>query len=721
MQLMSWIQTLFSGKKNTTMDQKIAQEPIPQVDSNRARILADNPITKAEDDALERVQPASSFAKQILALNYSEGVVVGVLGPWGSGKTSFVNLSQFFLKNSGVTVLEFNPWMFSGADQLVQSFFIELSAQLKLSPDLAEIGKLVEDYGDAFSGLGWLPLIGPWIERGRAVSGIIGKTLQRKKEGIRGSQVRLRDALKKIANPILVILDDIDRLSTQEIRDVFKLVRLTANFPNIIYLLAFDRYRVEQALGEQGIPGRDYLEKILQIGIDLPAIPDHVLNSQIFKSIDASLEHIENPGFFDSDFWPDVFMEVIQPLIKNMRDVRRYAAAIHGTAQDLCGQVALVDVLALEAVRVFLPDVFQSLHASIEGLTTTSSYSYRDEPSQLKAQVENLIQSGGQQAECVRNLIRRLFPGGERHIGGANYGGDWNNRWLRERRVAHKDVLRYYLERVMGDKLQAFSYAENAWTKMTDKNEFENYLQSIPIDKVQDVISSLEAYEDEFGEQHIVPATIVLLNMLPQLPNRQHGMFDLDIRLVIGRVVYRLIRALKTPDAIESAVQEILPQVKTLSSKQELITDVGYRDSAGHKLVSEAAAKAFEVDWRMAVRSANKEDLANETDLLRTFLLTKREAESGEPELIIPNSPQVTYALLKSARSDVRSQSLGSRTVHLKPRLAWNVLIELYGDEEILRDRIEQLKATPPDEVGDLFELADKYLSGWRPKDFGDD
>lgn len=704
------------------MDQETTQPSTSQVDQTVDRIRADNPITKSEEDALGRVKPASSFARQVLAIDSSEGVVVGVLGPWGSGKTSFVNLSQVFLKESGVTVLEFNPWMFSGADQLVQSFFIELSAQLKLRPDLTEIGQLVGDYGETFSGLGWLPLIGPWIERGRVVTDIIAKTLQRKKEGIKASQSKVREALEKIDKPIIVILDDIDRLSTPEIRDVFKLVRLTANFPNIIYLLAFDRYRVEQALGEQGIPGRDYLEKILQIGIDLPAVPAHVLNSQIFKAIDASLENIESPGHFDSDLWPDVFMEVIQPLIRNMRDVRRYAAAIHGTARDLDGQVALVDVLALEAVRVFLPDVFHSLHASVDGLTTTTSgYGHRDEPLQLKEQIENLVRAGGEQEESVRNLIRRLFPGGERHLGGSHYGGDWNNRWLRERRVAHKDVLRYYLERVVGEQLQAFTDAENAWAKITDKAEFESYLQSLPIERMQDVISSLEAYEDEFGEQHVVPATVVLLNLLPQLPDRQRGMFDLDTRLVVGRVVYRLVRALKEPEAIAAVVQEILPQVLPLSSKQELITDVGYREGAGHKLVSEEAAKAFEAEWRAAVRSASPKELAKETDLLRTLLLTKREAEPDEPELLVPDSPQVTHALLKSARSEVRSQSMGSRAVRLKPRLAWDILTELYGDEDILRDRIEALKATPPNEIEDLFDLADKYLSGWRPKEFDDD
>lgn len=719
---MNWIRTIFSRKKDDSIVQVIENPSMPEEEQKAARITSDNPITRAEQDTLGRLKPASSFAEQVLTLDSSEGVVVGVLGPWGSGKTSFVNLSQSFLKESGVTVLEFNPWMFSGADQLVQSFFIELSAQLKLRPDLAEIGELIEDYGDTFSGLGWLPLVGPWIERGRVVTDLIAKALQRKKEGVGSSQNRVRQSLKRIDKPILVILDDIDRLSTQEIRDVFKLVRLTANFPNIIYLLAFDRYRVEQALGEQGIPGRDYLEKILQIAIDLPAVPDHVLNAQVFKAIDAAIKGVDNPGHFDSDRWPDVFMEVIRPLIRNMRDVRRYAAAIHGTARDIGGQIALVDVLALEAVRVFLPDVFHGLHSSVEGLTTTSGgYGYREEPPELKNQIDNLVAKGGEHTESIRNLVRRLFPGGERHLGGAHYGGEWSKSWLKERRVAHKEVLRYYLERVVGEELQAFSDAEIAWSVITNKAEFEAYLKSLPIERLQDVISSLEAYEDDYAEQHVVPGTVVLLNLLPLLPDRQRGMFDLDTRLVVGRVVYRLVRALKEPEAIEAAVKEILPQVQSLSSKQELITDVGYREGAGHKLVAEDAAKAFELEWRAQVRSASPEELARETDLLRTMLLVKRESGPEEPQLMVPDSTGVTYSLLKSARSEVRSQSMGSRAVRLKPRLAWDILIDLYGDENVLRDRIDQLKASPPDEIGDLFELTDKYLSGWRPKDFDDE
>jgi hypothetical protein len=47
----------------------------------------------------------------------------------------------------------------------------------------------------------------------------------------------------------------------------------------------------------------------------------------------------------------------------------------------------------------------------------------------------------------------------------------------------------------------------------------------------------------------------------------------------------------------------------------------------------------------------------------------------------------------------------------------------LYGDEATLNERIEALKAWVGDrsEEADLIELADKYASGWRPKEFGDE
>jgi KAP family P-loop domain len=125
-------------------------------------------------------------------------VVVGVLGPWGSGKTSFVNLARPALEEAGVAVLDFNPWMFSGAEQLVDSFFIELSAQLKLRPELGVVGKDLEEYGELLSGLVWIPVVGPWVERGRSATKGLAKILQRRKEGIGARRSKVQNGLVPI-------------------------------------------------------------------------------------------------------------------------------------------------------------------------------------------------------------------------------------------------------------------------------------------------------------------------------------------------------------------------------------------------------------------------------------------------------------------------------------------------------------------------------------------
>ena len=685
-------------------------------------VITDQPISKPEDDVLERARFARSFAKQVLEIDRGEGIVVGVLGPWGSGKTSFINLARLRWEEVGVKVLDFNPWMFSGAEQLVERFFFELSAQMRLLPGLAGIGRLLGKFGSGLVGLlppsPWTVLV-QWLLRTLASIG--------RKEPAKillDRRTKIEKALTKLDKPIVVVLDDIDRLTTSEIRDIFKLVRLTANFPNIIYVLAFDRERVEKALNEQNIPGRDYLEKILQIGFDLPTVSAQTLSGQIVGAINNALSDIDDQGPFDERDWTDVCIEVIRPLIRNMRDVHRYAAAIHGTVRDLGGQVALVDVLALEAIRVFLPDVFRLVHKSVDGLTTTS-YDSAHLSGQLKEQVDRLIEAAvDAEAEVdhtgvVRALVERLFPGGQRHLGGmqVHYGNESKSRWLRERRVAHEDVLRLYLERVVGEGLQAFTEAEQAWARMANREAFDTYLRSLDLERLQDVISSLEVYEDQFSHEHVVPGAVVLLNLLPELPERSRGgLFDLEGWLIVGRVVYRLVRSLKSQGGIEEAIREILPQVTTLSSKLELITT-----GQAHKLISESAVCALKEDWRTQVRSTPTEDLAKEHRLFWLLFRYKKEADPAEPLFEIPDSPSVTLALLESACNEARSQSHRSRFIDRSSHLEWDGLIKLYGDESTLRERIEALKASQPEGSDELLLLADKYLGGWRPRDMDED
>jgi hypothetical protein len=100
-----------------------------------------------------------------------------------------------------------------------------------------------------------------------------------------------------------------------------------------------------------------------------------------------AVDDISNLTRFGASRWTDVMAEVVAPLIRNMRDVRRYCLSAQGTLRALESDIELVDVLALEAVRVFLPDVYARLANACDALTKTGFGAGSPE---LKAQIEQL-------------------------------------------------------------------------------------------------------------------------------------------------------------------------------------------------------------------------------------------------------------------------------------------------------------------------------------------
>ena len=724
-----------------------------------ASLPGDNPIRDQEDDILERIAVADAFAQRVLDLDANEGAAVGVFGPWGSGKTSFINLARRTFECKGVPVLDFNPWLFSGVEQLVERFFAELSASMGMKSELKEIGEAFGKYGaalNAVAGVASALLAAPQIaEIVKAIPSLAGATSQ--PESVDKLRNRMEQALRKRREPIVVVLDDVDRLSAPEIREVFKLVRLTASFPNIIYIVSCDRLRVEQALGEQGLSGRDYLEKIIQWSFNLPEIPRHLLAQQLFKAIENTLADIENPGPFDDNVWGDVYRGILRPLIRNMRDVRRFAMAIRDTVSGLEGQVAQADVLALEAIRVFLPDVFRLLPGAIDGLTVTTRPFERELDQMMpqaffdsssafnerrKTRVNGLIEAVRKDGECeadptagevVEAMLDLLFPAGAELRRSSN--GDSKSRLnersaehLTERRVAHEHVFRLYLERVVSPDLLAFHEAEQALDRLTDRVARDKFIRSLEPTRRQDIVSNLCELVHRIPQEHVEPGIVMLLNLWSDMPERSFGWstFVNDPTRAVWNATLRLLHTLEDPAAVEAAVHRILPELTSLSSKVGLVLRVKLQDNTGRGLVSEEAANEFETRLRHEIGAASDADLAAERALSQVLHFAKYSGGTPEETLKLGDSPELTFALLRSARDETAT---GSSPVRRSAKLDCERLIDFHGGEEVLKTRIKDLKAgfetlkpwiesrrISLDDAENLLDLADRYLSGWRPE-----
>ena len=259
----------------------------------------DKPIDSFDDDLLERGSFARILSDTLINLKYSDTFTVGLFGKWGTGKTSIVNMALQEIENSksekDVIVVRFEPWHFSDSSQLLSQFFVRLSNEFKgkSNKNLQKIGKAIEKYSSALDLAKLIPVYGDIISSTVKVGAIsIGKKLQKDstESDVISQKNQVVELLKKQKSRILVVIDDIDRLSSEQIRLVFQLVASVAKFPNTAYLLVFDKDVVVKSLEKvQEGDGEDYLEKVIQMPIQIPEIHKENLHTVLFTRLDEIL------------------------------------------------------------------------------------------------------------------------------------------------------------------------------------------------------------------------------------------------------------------------------------------------------------------------------------------------------------------------------------------------------------------------------------------------
>ena len=625
-------------------------------------VPSDNPIEHSDQDVLDRRQSAINFAQNVLKLDASKGAVVGVFSPWGYGKTSFFNLARPTFKEAKVPVFDFNPWLFSGTDQVVDRFFNELSAEMGPDKKLRKVGQALKNYGNVICVTTSIltkilghPLLGQIVNPFLNLVNAVLKSKINLSQSTSKLREKAENELKQRSEPIVVVLDDVDRLSVSEIRDIFKMVRLTASFPNLIYIVLCDRIQVEKALGEQGLPGREYLQKIIQLPYGLPEVSRDKLGDQLKLEIDRVIICIDGVDQADPEVMPDVYNEIILPLICNMRDVRRYVAAVSETLSCLSGEVATADVLGLEAVRLFLPDVFQRIPSAIDILAVTSTSKSHVKNSANQSQKHNaqvlgienlnneqmteLLTAAKAQQAVARALIYHLFikPQNicrEGHFDQADSKDEWVGKLLQDRRIAHEDILLRYLERIDNEGLLNFRDAQQAFELLTNIAEFEKFIGNFEPERRMNVISNLYSLNNRFESKHMEPGIVGLLNLLPILTEESD--VDFYTALVnVERITKRLIVNFlhETPnenldDASQRVIERIFIDVKPLSSKVVLVNQLKRSpidEQSNIVWIPDKIASHFRKKLCKEIQSASDELLAKEHNsaIVREFEKSK--------------------------------------------------------------------------------------------------
>jgi predicted KAP-like P-loop ATPase len=695
-------------------------------------LQSDEPILRRSEDRLNRARLAEAIADQVIYSPAGQGFVIAVDGPWGSGKTSVLNMIEESIEERSETViLRFNPWLFSGTEQLVVRFLHELSVQLGEEAEeahderLRSVAERLGRYGEVLVPLGWVPVVGPWLARAGGLAKVVGRS--RKLEpppSVIARQQAVKAALAELDRRVVVIVDDLDRVESDQIRDVVRLIKLVADFPNVTYVLAYESEKVAAALGQDVDEGRQYLEKIVQVTHDLPETHDWPLVELLQTELQAALDLIEH-GPFDHDDWVNVFHTSMRPFFKNVRDVRRYLNAVPVTLRVLGQEVALVDALALETLRIFASAAYVKLPSLVttltgEGQSDWGSHSHEREEAEGRA-ITELVEAARPHDDATREMLRRLFPRIGRHVGGSTISGG-RQEYRRKRRVADPDVLRIYLQRALPEGATPAQLVQDAYETMGDRERFTELLDSVDAEQLETLLGRLEDYEREYHPATAEVATEVLINQMPRLRENTRGMMDFGAHFAVTRVVLRVFQRVEDESERTAIVKRVLPRIEQLSGREELIDLVGHRENTGHGLIPEHEAVELYRRQNEQVLAAAPDVLARERQLARLFYRVT-EYEDGVHRVRIRELCEddgVLLRLLRSSYSEQRSQTVGDLAVRSTPTLYWPGLAEMVGDEERLTQRVTELagrvdRAQLDERTRLALETAERYASGELP------
>lgn len=551
---------------------------------------SDNPITKSEEDLLGRSGFANALAEAILSYKDTESVVTGLYGKWGSGKSSVINMCVEHIestveelpKNQRPIVIRFNPWNYSDQNQLITQFFKQLSLALKwsdLSDDAIGAADQLEAYAAFFEPMALIPdpSIGSFALLMTRIMNKFGAASRRwgnlKKKDLEGTRKDLNKVLFKQEQKLLIIIDDIDRLNSNEIRKIFQLVKMLGDFPNTIYLLSFDSEIVVDSLKDvqKGV-GEEYLEKIVQIPFELPVADQEAVNQYLFSLIDQLLHDLPSENW-DSVYWGNVLHSGLKGFFTNLRDVTRFINILSFGFQAVKSEVNVIDFIALTALQVFDPEVYRGIRDNKDvftGLISSGYGSDESEKTQLKARCDEVLSRS--KTGTVIDLNRYLtiiFPKLESVYGNHGYSSDFLSEWRREGRVCSPDKFDTFF-RLSIPKSEISENELRAILSVTsDEESFTRALLSLcEDDRINRFLERFEDYTSEMIQDDDVQATVnVLMNIGDSFPNGEGSIYFSGAAMQVSRICHRLTKNIESQDnrfeiykvAIEKSEDSIYP------------------------------------------------------------------------------------------------------------------------------------------------------------------
>jgi hypothetical protein len=437
---------------------------------------SDEAITTPQQDRLGRERFVKILSNRLIFMPLQDSFVFGLYGAWGEGKTSVLNLVEEELKQkNNVVVVRYDPWYYDSADALLSSFYERLDSALNDIYFLPNLKRILFKYQEV-------------IKAGLKPFGLF-TDFSFANESLLDMKMRVSELLVSTRKRFVVFVDDIDRMSAKEILSVLKLVKLQADFKNLIFVIALDPNIVNSILsGEQGFDST-YLSKVIQEPVQLPAIDQEQLDGFLYSELSlllmnmgASTKRVK--AFLDE--FKITYEKCARPLFATFREVKRFLNGLYTSLPSVISEVNYNDFLVLEMIRVFYQEVYRDIAQNpwfymppwSYFQTTLSPFNIgtpvKSRQMRIKDNVESL-KKRHEHKDVLERLLRNIFP--EVDNAYLEKEESLDSRELRRRqKITHPDSFqKYFLMQVPAydipdEKIQDLISTWNSDSNKTVKN-----------------------------------------------------------------------------------------------------------------------------------------------------------------------------------------------------------------------------------------------------------
>ena len=324
--------------------------------------------TEETDDAYQRNGCCESVYKVINTCFFeNQSFAVGIAGSWGSGKTTYINALKRRFNESGedISVIDFEPWKNDNPSLIIKSFFSLLKSELK--PHISNISIPIDKYVSSLLDCD-VPMKWKFFLNTIHFLSVANK---------KSPYEQIKDYLKASKHRVVVFIDDIDRLDKDEIKEVLRLIRNTANFPYIQFIVAYDKDYIISTLKDSGIESpTTYLEKIFNLEITLPKYENRIVCSELEERLCKDMNKLRFIGF-DKTIHDMIYVRIdngndkvnmylVPCILTNIRDVIRYRNSFYMSMQmikdlHIQNEIEMEDLFYVELLRYRYNDVYMFL------------------------------------------------------------------------------------------------------------------------------------------------------------------------------------------------------------------------------------------------------------------------------------------------------------------------------------------------------------------------